>query len=430
MKVPCPRAPRPLLLVCLIPLCCALPAQTRTLVESYPDGRPKLHKQEVNGLAEGEWLEWYPDGTLRFRSWWSLGTGDGKWEYFYPSGRLRSETVYDRDQPSGTEWEYHSNGVLAKETVYVRGKRHGIQRTFDVTGTQVSYGRYYRDTLIVDKPARFAPEVISGTESNEWGLTFTASGDTVYFTRRAIDSSFQRIYRSERTGDSWSTPTQVYFSSTTADEGPSLSPDGNQLYFASYRPVPGQGTESPTDMNLWRVTRSPRGWMAPEPLPPTINRAMKNGTPWPYGYEAGPAIGPDGYLYYWTGLTDSLGADIVRTRELADGSWTSPEPVTNLSGPGAQSGVTFSPDGNLACFSAYGQADGYGQEDLYCARSSGNGWAEPLNLGPEINGVGNESGASFSPDGKYFYFTSEREGASQSDIYYLETKYVPFPTRE
>ncbi|MBB4077475.1 Tol biopolymer transport system component [Lewinella aquimaris] len=388
-----------------------------------------MHRQEANELAEGEWLEWYPDGTLRFRSWWHRGKGVGMWEYFYSSGQLRSETVYDQDRPVGIERAYHPNGALARETIYVRGERHGIERRYDPVGTELSSSRYYRDTLVVDKPTRFAPEVISRAESNEWGPAFSPTGDELFFARRGIDSTVQQIYVSVFRDGTWSTPTVAPFSTST-DESPALSPDGNQLYFASFRPLPNRPAQTPYDMNIWRTSRAEEGWTTPEPLPATINRVMQTGDQWPYRYEAGPTVAPDGTLYYWTALADTTDADIVRTTERADGSWTTPERVAGLSGPGSQSDPVFSPDGQLVCFSAYGKPDGYGSEDLYCARRTSAGWRTPVNLGPEINDLGNETGAAFSPDGKYFYFCSERGDSGQSDIYYLEAAYVPFPGDE
>jgi len=54
---------------------------------------------------------------------------------------------------------------------------------------------------------------------------------------------------------------------------------------------------------------------------------------------------------------------------------------------------------------------GYGGYDIYIAWKDKDGaWTKPINLGAQINSKYAESRAYMSPEGKYLFFTSNRNG--------------------
>ncbi|PPK84048.1 MORN repeat protein [Neolewinella xylanilytica] len=399
--------------------------QTGSVAENYPDGSPKLYHETKDSLPDGRWTEWYPDGTLRYRAEWRRGKGHGRWEYFYPNGVLRSDEVFENDLPVGISRIYHPNGQLAEESVYVAGKRHGIRTTYSPTGVPERIRRYRNGERIIDHPEEFAPGILS-TEADEWGLSFTPSGDTIYFTRRLPEDRRQRIYRSRLTDTGWTTPLIVPFSTDT-DESPFVTRDGRWIYFASFRPLPGQTGAPKNDMNLWRVRRSNGNYETATPVSGPLNRTRKDNDPWPYAYEAGPHLGAEGSLYYWSALARGGSADLLRSDPDPAGNFGPPVALTAVNTPAAESGPALSPDGNYLLFSSYGRTDGFGMEDLYVARRTATGYGDAVNLGPLINGPGNEGCATFSPDGAYFYFCRDAGEGTSSNLYYLETAYLPLP---
>ncbi len=401
--------------------------------EFYPDGKPRLWKQTRAGKASGLWIEWHTNGALRFRSHWRDSKGDGRWEYFYSSGRLRSESTFSADQPIGLEREYHENGVLRSERTYVDGKKHGEETQFDATGTPTRVQTWEYGVQLINRPQLFAPGVISTRENSEWGLTFTPDGDTTYFTRRIPGGSGQRIYRSVRTATGWGTPIVAEFS-TAVDESASITHDGTRMYFASTRALPGQRRSAIFDMNLWMMDRTPRGWGTPRALPGAINRTMTASTPWPANYEAGPSTDRAGNLYFWSGSPTGRDADLFFASRLADGSFDIPQAMSvPPNHRGFDSAPRLSPDGQYLFFASSGRDDTFGGEDLYAARRTPDGWSTPVNLGADINDLGDEGCAAFSPDGRYFFFCSNREQRATLgedaplSIYYLETRFLQLP---
>ncbi len=142
---------------------------------------------------------------------------------------------------------------------------------------------------------------------------------------------------------------------------PTLSADGNTLYFATYR-------SNSQNTDIYYSTRQKDGtWSVAKPVP-VINSA---------GHDKAPFLHQDSETMYFV-------------------SQTSPNRK------GAEN------DGNF---------------DMYYTRKDENGnWGTPVNLGYPINTKNNEVGLIVSTDGHYAYFTSDREknAIGGFDIYYFE----------
>jgi Tol biopolymer transport system component len=66
---------------------------------------------------------------------------------------------------------------------------------------------------------------------------------------------------------------------------------------------------------------------------------------------------------------------------------------------------------------------GYGKADFYVSfRKKDGSWTVPVNLGDKINSPFSEYIPSVSPDGKYFFFTTDKTG--QRDIYWVDAKII------
>jgi len=138
---------------------------------------------------------------------------------------------------------------------------------------------------------------------------------------------------------------------------PTLSPDGNTLYFATWR----EGSQL-TD--IYFSTRQPDGsWSRAKPVPGPINSE---------GHDKAPFIHQDSETMYFVS-------------------------TTSTARPGA------------------------GGTDIFYSRKDEEGnWIEPKNIGVPINSAGDEVGLVVSTDGHLAYYTSRNAKSEGFDIYYFE----------
>lgn len=403
---------------------------TGIIFEQYANGSPLLWKTLKNGKADGLWLEWYMDGTLRYRANWKNNMGEGKWEYFFPNGRLRSESFYIEDKAYGIYRSYYENGQLQSDASYSNDKKVDIELIYNIDGTLQSRKRYEDGIQVIDQPILFEPSKISSTPNNEWGIHFAPDGRTAYFTRRDAMSNQKKIYLTQKTEKGWSEPTIAPFSKA-GDETPFINHTGDKLFFASTRPLPGGSSTSSTDMNIWFMEkRKDDVWSEPKPLAGNINQSMKTGDTWPTAYEAGPFTDQTGNLYFWTKGANSKATNLFFAPLQANGSFATPielvEPSDDLF---FDSAPCLSPDENLLFFASDNRPGSWGT-DLFYARKINGKWSKPINMGIAVNSYSDDSFPSFSPDGKYFFFSSNRAGNKDAnseliwDLYYMETRFL------
>jgi len=274
----------------------------------------------------------------------------------------------------------------------------------------------------VRTPTLFAPGVVS-TSAREYGITFAPDGREAYFTRRGRGRQARpRIFVSRFVGGAWAEARPASFS-TGWEEAPFLTDEGRRLLYSSRRIVPGWGS-APLDGNLWVVERIDGDWGAPSPLRGDVNRPRFDGERAPARSESGPVLLPDGTLLYWSEEEGVWGNDLYAARQ-EDGAFVDPRPL-RLNTGGSESQAALSPDGRFLIFQSYREARAVGREDLYVAERTAYGWGRPTVLPVPFNSAANDGYPSFSPDGRYFFFASDRDPATRAwSIYYVETDALP-----
>jgi hypothetical protein len=271
-------------------------------------------------------------------------------------------------------------------------------------------------------PRLFAPGIVSTPYENEFSITFTPDMREAYFTRGGggRGAAPERIHVSRYTGAAWAAAEVAPFS-TNRDETPFLTADGARLLFSSWRDMPGWGLVR-GNANLWTVERTEGGgWSDPVPLPGQVNRPrVGEGRGAPDQSEAGPVLLPGGTLLYWTDAEDDWDADIYMAVRDGD-AFVDPRPLL-LNTPGSETHPAPSPDGRWLIFQAFREIDGVGEEDLYVAERTERGWGPPRLLPEPVNSVDGDGYPSFSPDGRWFFFASQRASDGTWSIYYMETR--------
>jgi Tol biopolymer transport system component len=248
-----------------------------------------------------------------------------------------------------------------------------------------------------DTPRLFAPGIVS-TGDIEFGPAFEPDGKTVYFTKGSPGlKRVMWIVVSRLRNGAWTTPEIAPFSGRYSDIDPTLSPDGRKLFFASTRPT--EGTEPRKDFDLWVVEKSDRGWGEPHNLGEPVNST---------GSESTTSVASDGTLYFASGGRNGgrPGRRLFRSRFLA-GRYQEPEPLpAPIDGGEEDSNQYISPDGSLLIFSS--KRAGAAEPALFVSRFENGAWTEPVSAGAKLNADFAPYTPLVSPDGKTFYFSSQR----------------------
>lgn len=190
------------------------------------------------------------------------------------------------------------------------------------------------------------------TRENEGAETISADGQTLVYTvcNRKQDFGSCDLYFSELKNGEWTIPRNIGapINSAAWESQPSLSADGQTLYFTSNRSK---------NKDIWRSQRQTDGtWSNPVKL--NINTK---------GHEEGPFIHADGQTLYFTstGYAGMGKADLFMSRLQADGTWGTPQNLGYPINTKAQEGALIvSLDGKTAYFSST-KLGGYGAVDLY-----------------------------------------------------------------
>lgn len=261
------------------------------------------------------------------------------------------------------------------------------------------------------EPRIFGEGVIS-TQDDEFGGTFSPDGKDFYFAKRTpgtIASSLIAICVSHCEHGKWGRPQIAPFSGRFIDFAPFVSPDGSRLFFSSIRPVDGKSRQ---DTDIWFVQKEGDGqWSEPRNLGALINTA---------GPEQTASVALDGTIYFSAVRPDGKGSlDIYRSR-LADGKYGEPENLGDaINGEAPDTQPYIAPDQSYLIFASTGRPDSpigagspYPRSDLYVSFNRAGKWTPARRLPFPINTEATESYPFVSPDGRYLFFTSERNFVS------------------
>ena len=187
----------------------------------------------------------------------------------------------------------------------------------------------------------------------------------------------------------------------------SLMPNGNVLYFMSTRTP--YGTRGMGDGDIYRSNRKNGKWSAPEYLN-QINTGSGEDEPsvsydgekiyfqsWRFDWES------TGGPYYEANL---INGELINVKGLGDGINQFFRKQSNLNMGYATDGMAVSPDGKLfivACGSDYN-----GNMDLYYSVKKKGMWSFPKLLG--VSTSGNERSVYIAPDQETIYFSSNGHG--------------------
>jgi hypothetical protein len=200
------------------------------------------------------------------------------------------------------------------------------------------------------------------------------------------------------------------------DKNPCVTADGRILIFTTRRP---ETTSSPTDIegdgkyfeDIYMATldSATGSFQNANGVGKTVNSDA---------HDACTSISPDGrQIFIYKNDADnkaSRGGNIFVSK-VANGKWRTPESLGKpINSSYWEGGVCISPNGKTYFFSSEREG-GQGKSDIWMVeRKSKEEWGKPVNLGPEINTAYDEAGMFLAPDGKTLFFCSNGPGSMGS----------------
>ena len=110
------------------------------------DTRPGRMGSSYSTNAAGEFddlmVESYPDGTPKMIVTYRDGKKEGKSSFFYPDGTIETVMYYQNDELNGAVQDYHPNGKLRRDMTYCNGETCGEERDYDEQGNLVRIIRF------------------------------------------------------------------------------------------------------------------------------------------------------------------------------------------------------------------------------------------------------------------------------------------------
>ncbi len=237
---------------------------------------------------------------------------------------------------------------------------------------------------------------------------FSPDGNKLYITlfhqlirKQAGDTSNAypevAIYEADKVGDKWSDPSLLSFSGKYEDYEPTVSPDGNYIFYNSNRPLT-KGDKPFSSNNIWYVERRGGAWSEPVYCTAINNRE--------YG-EDYPAITRTNKIYFMKELPSPKN-DSVRNYKIYvtafPGTGTT-TPVQVFAGNENEGDPWVSPRESYLVFTKFDLIRGWDTTcDLYISFRKNNKWSTPQPIG-DLNTPGKPDYAvTVSPDEKWIYY--------------------------
>jgi hypothetical protein len=283
-------------------------------------------------------------------------------------------------------------------------------------------------------PEIFAPGIIS-TEHSERIAAFTPDGKEFFYVLWGTPHGV--ILHLREVNGHWTKPEVAPFSGRYQGEF-TMSPDGNTIVFSSNSPFTERGMPQ-DNYYSWIVKRTENGWGKPKPFGPLINSTES--------FAGCPTIADNGNLYFFSDRAGGKGNDDIWMSKCVSGNYAKPVNLgDSINTVDFDLDPFIAPDESYIIFARIDK-DRTGNFDLFISFKKKDGtWIRAENMGEKINSNGSEFCPTVSPDGKYFFFTSNRSiyepyseipltyegklkilnspGNGSSDIYWMDAKII------
>jgi len=257
----------------------------------------------------------------------------------------------------------------------------------------------------------FSQDFVS-TQFGELNSVFTIDGKEFYFSRRGMPGKLSMVMVTRLVNDEWSKPEPVNFSGTNDDIDLFITPDGNSMIYCSGK-VQYKDGRALIDHDFWISKRIGDRWGEPIKFAEEAISEFE---------DYFPIVTQSGNLYF-NSQRGGPGTNDIYCSKFVSAKYSVAEKLPMpINSSFREFDAFVSQDEKMIIFSS-DRPGGFGGSDIYISyKKSDNFWSEPLNLGNVINSASSEYGATISPDGKYLFFTSNRNG--DEDIFWVSTRII------
>jgi hypothetical protein len=255
-------------------------------------------------------------------------------------------------------------------------------------------------------PEVFAPGIIS-TREEEGGSGFAREG-TAFLFQRFVEGRCHTYITRLRDGV-WTKPELIPFWETMAANGDFVFSSDDRTMFYQVR----TGTGPSTISHVWRAQVTDTGWGEQTPLPGPVN------TP---HFESFASDSAGGTLYFFSRRPEGKGRFDLWRCARSGGTYAEAVNLESLNTEYDEWDPFIAPDESYLIFCST-RPGGLGRDDLYISFRDRDGtWGPPVGLGPDVNSSGSENRPWVSRDGRYFFFTSTRDGSR--DTFWVKAAYL------
>lgn len=262
-------------------------------------------------------------------------------------------------------------------------------------------------------PVVFSPDILSDYENIQSPI-FSPAGNSLYITIMSSPRNYTTIFMNKMNGD-WTKPYIPAFIKQHNIRYPFVSPDGKKLFFVIVGSQEINGNMV-RNSDIYSADIISTGvWGHAQNVGSDVNSEF---------HERSPSVTRNGTLYFYSDRKCGMGGTDIYRSELKDGRYLEPENLGNqVNSEDNEYNSFISPDESYVLFNRYNHEAAKGSHDIYISFRKHNGlWTEAKNLGATVNTSAVESKPHVSPDGKFLFFSSDRN--KKIEIFWIRTQII------